>query len=140
MNRIVIDTNVVISFLTNRNLHQQELAAKLFAGALARKHELVLHQIVVTEVVYVLRNLYRQTVKETSATIRELIELPGVMVLDKMPWAELFDLWPQVIDSYADASIVAVTRSGGYEYLATFDRTLCSRLKTLGVNPYPFGR
>jgi hypothetical protein len=35
MNRIVIDTNIVISFLTNRNLEQQELAAKLFIDASA---------------------------------------------------------------------------------------------------------
>jgi len=31
--RIVIDTNVVVSFLTDRDLRQQELAARLFQDA-----------------------------------------------------------------------------------------------------------
>jgi predicted nucleic acid-binding protein len=137
MNRIVIDTNVIISFLTDRNLDQQKMAAALFDGALAGKHELILHQIVVTEVVYVLHNLYHRSMAEVSSSIRDLIELPGVVVIDKMPWGDLFDLWPQEIESYADAALVAVTRSGNYEYLAAFDRKLCNRLKTLGTLPYP---
>ncbi len=137
MNRIVIDTNVIISFLTDRNLDQQKLAADLFEGASAGKHQLVLHQIVAIEVVYVLHNLYHRSMAEVAATIRDLIELPGVVVIDKMPWGDLFDLWPQEIESYADAALVAVTRSGNYEYIATFDRKLCNRLKTLRTVPYP---
>jgi predicted nucleic acid-binding protein len=140
MNRIVVDTNIVISFLTNRNLEQQELAAKLFMDASAGKHELLLHHIVVTEVVYVLRNLYKRAVEEVAASIRELIDLPGIVVLDKMPWADLFDLWPQKVEAFADAALVAVTRSGRHDYLATFDRNLRNRLKALGVIPYPFSR
>jgi predicted nucleic acid-binding protein len=138
MNRIVIDTNVIISFLTDRNRNQQKLAAALFESALLGKHELVLHQIVATEVVYVLHNLYDRSLTEVAASIRDLIELPGVVVIDKMPWGDLFNLWPQAIESYADAALVAVTRSGNYEYLATFDRKLCNRLKDLGTLPYPF--
>ncbi|MGA2262442.1 MAG: PIN domain-containing protein [Acidobacteriota bacterium] len=138
MNRIVIDTNIVISFLTNRSLEQQALAAKLFEGASAGKHELLLQQIVITEVVYVLRNLYRRTVEEVAASVRDLIELPGIVVLDKMPWGDLCDLWPREIEEYADAALVAVTRSGRHDYLATFDLKLRKRLKALGVSPYPF--
>jgi predicted nucleic acid-binding protein len=138
MNRIVIDTNIVISFLTNRSLEQQQQAANLFEAASAGKHELLLHQIVVTEVVYVLHNIYRQTVEEVAASVRDLIELPGVVVLDKMPWGDLWDLWPREVEEYADAALVAVTRSGRHDYLATFDRKLRRRLMALGVSPFPF--
>jgi predicted nucleic acid-binding protein len=138
MNRILIDTNVVISFLTDRNLRQQEQAARLFEDASAGRQELVLHQMVVTEVVYVLRNLYKRTVEETAATIRDLTGLPGIVVLDKMPWPDLFDLWPLEIASYADAALVAVARSYRHDYLATFDQGLRNRLKAPGVRPYPF--
>lgn len=140
MNRIVLDTNVVISFLTDRNLEQQELAARLFQDASEGTHELVLHQIVATEVVYVLHNIYNRPVEEVAACLRDLIELPGITVLDKLPWAELFDLWPEKIGSYADAVLAAVTRSGRLDYLATFDRTFRSRLKALGVIPFTFHR
>jgi len=140
MNRIVIDTNMVISFLTNRNLKQQELAAKLFEDASASKHEVLLHQIVASEVVYVLRNLYRRPVQEVAASVRDLIELPGVVVLDEMPWADLFDLWPRAVDTFADAALVAVMLSGKYDFLATFDRNLRNWAKVLGVCLYPLAR
>jgi predicted nucleic acid-binding protein len=138
MNRIVIDTNIVISFLTDRDPRQQEIAARMFQDAEAGQHELILHQIVVTEAVYVMRNLYRQTAGEVAATIRELIELPGIIVVDAMPWADLFDIWPQAVEAYADAALVAVTRHGKYDALATFDHDLLRRLKKLGTHPYPY--
>jgi len=140
MNRIVIDTNIVVSFLTDRNLDQQKLAAALFEGASAGKHELILHQIVATETVYVLRNIHHRSMTEVAASLQDLIELPGIVAIDKMPWSDLFDLWPQEIESYADAALVAVTRSGKYDYLATFDRNLRYRMKNLRTIPYPFPR
>jgi predicted nucleic acid-binding protein len=140
MNRIVIDTNVIISFLTDRNLDQQKLAAVLFEGALEGRHELILHQIAASEVVYVLHNLYHRSMAEVAASIRDLVELPGVVLIDKMPWTDLFDLWPREMESYADAALVAVARSGKYDYLATFDRNLRNQMKALGVFPYPFSQ
>jgi predicted nucleic acid-binding protein len=55
MKRIVLDTNVVLAFLLDRNPQQQADAAHLFAEAAAGHHTLILHQAVITEMVYVLR-------------------------------------------------------------------------------------
>lgn len=90
MKRIVIDTNVVVSFLTDRDLRQQELAARLFQDAAAGSCEILLHQTVISELVYVLRNLYKQTPQDVAETIRELSEMPGVSVMDEMPWGICF--------------------------------------------------
>ncbi len=137
MKRIVIDTNVVISFLTDRNLEQQKTAAVLFEDTASARHEIVLHQAVITEVVYVLRNLYKQTPAMVAATIRDLIGMPGISVVDEMPWARVFDIWPGQIETYADATLAAVALSRGYEYIATFDRSFRNRLKRLGLRPHP---
>lgn len=51
MKRVVLDTNVLVSFLTDRNAEQQEQASALFEAASSGKTELVLHQIVITELV-----------------------------------------------------------------------------------------
>jgi len=140
MDRIVIDTNIVISFLTDRNPDQQELAAALFQSASAGDHELLLHQIVITEVVYVLHNLYHRSLEEVAACIRDLTDLPGVVVLDKMPWADLFEVWPRQMEAFADAALVAVAKSGRHDFLATFDRNLRKQMKPLRVVPCPFPR
>ena len=137
MKRIVIDTNVVISFLTDRDLRQQEIAARLFEDAASARLEVVLHQVVITEVVYVLQNLYKQAPAVVASTIRDLMDMPGVIVADEMPWSRLFEIWPGKIETYADAALAAAAASGGHEYLATFDRGFRKHLKRLGIRPYP---
>jgi predicted nucleic acid-binding protein len=137
MKRIVIDTNVVISFLTDRDPRQQEIAAKLFEDTAAARRQIVLHQAVITEVAYVLQNLYKQAPEAVAATLRDLMDMPGVVVVDEMPWARLFEIWPARIGTYADASLAAVAIAGGYEYVATFDRGFRKHLKQLGIRSYP---
>jgi predicted nucleic acid-binding protein len=137
MKRIVIDTDVVISFLTDRDPRQQGIAARLFEDTAAAKQQVVLHQAVVTEVVYVLQNLYKQAPAVVAAAIRDLMDMPGIIVVDEMPWARLFEIWPGRIETYPDAALAAVAHSGGYEYLATFDRGFRKQLKQLGIRPYP---
>ncbi len=137
MKRVVIDTNVVISFLTDRDPRQQEIAARLFEDAAAAKQDIILHQSVITEVVYVLRNLYNQTAVQVAGMIRDLMDMPGITVVDEMPWARLLEIWPAIIENYADAALAAVADSGGYEYLATFHRRFRKQLKRLGINQYP---
>jgi predicted nucleic acid-binding protein len=134
---IVIDTNVVISFLTDRDLRQQEIAARLFEDAASARLEVVLHQAVITEVVYVLQNLYNQAPPTVAATIRDLMDMHGIAIADEMPWSRLFEIWPGRIETYADAALAAVAASGGHEYLATFDRGFRRQLNRLGIRPYP---
>lgn len=137
MKRVVIDTNVVISFLTDRDPRQQEIAASLFADVAAAELRIILHQSVITEVVYVLQNLYNQTQAAVAAIVRELIDMPGIVVIDEMPWTRLFEIWPSRIGTYADASLAAVALAGGYEFVATFDRGFRRRLKQLGIRSFP---
>ena len=137
MKRVVIDTNVVISFLTDRDLRQQKIAAEIFEDAASARLEVVLHQAVITETVYVLRNLYRQAPAAVAAAVRDLIDMPGVILVDEMPWTRLFEIWPGKVESYADAALAAVADSGGHEYLATFGRGFRKQLRRLGVRPYP---
>ena len=133
MKQILIDTNVVISFLTDRDPRQQETAARLFEDTAAAKHELILHQVVITEVIYVLQNLYKLTAAAVAATVRDLMDMPGIVIVDEMPWGRVFEIWPREISTYADATLAAVALSGSYDCVATFDRGFRNRLKRLGI-------
>jgi predicted nucleic acid-binding protein len=128
--RIVIDTNVAVSFLADRDLRQQELAARLFQDAAP---EILLHQTVISELVYMLRNLYKQTPQDVAEITRELSEMPGVSVMDEMPWGDLFSIWPCDIETYADAALAVVAGSRKDSYLATFDRNFEKGLRRLGI-------
>lgn len=135
MTKVLVDTNVVLSFVTDRNHHQQRLAADLFEKAVAGTVELVLHQIALTELVYVLRNLYGRTDSDVAALLRDLLSLPGVTPVDVLAWPRLLDLWPGKIKDFADAALVAVAIEARVDFVATFDRDLRRRLPRFKLTP-----
>lgn len=59
MKKVVIDTNALISFVTDRNPAQQENIAAVFEDAARLKVIILCPQNVLTEFVYVLEKIYR---------------------------------------------------------------------------------
>lgn len=136
MTSVVVDTNVLVSFLTDRDPAQQAQAAELLAKAADRELDVVLHQVVVIETVYVLRNLYRVGREDTAAIVCEMRAMPGVTALDDLPWSVVLELWPTPFVELTDGALAAVTRVGRYDAVATFDAAFRRRLKRLGLTSY----
>lgn len=136
MQRVVVDANVFLSTLVHRNDKQREAAKTLLLKAEDGRLEVILPQFVVFEIVYVLQSTYRIPGSELAPMLRDLIALPGVLVIDECPWRRLLEYWPAPILSLADAAIVAVATSKRYDAIATFDRKLVKRAKDLGVATY----
>ena len=140
MKTIVLDTNVLLSFLTDRDARQQEKAARLLDAAATGELTLVLHQMVITELVYVLRNLYGVDPADIAATIEEVLGMPGVAPVDEIVWSRVLDFWPAKIADFTDAALAAVAAHGRYDAIATFDRPFARRLVKQGVAAYWDGR
>ena len=136
MQRIVVDANVVLSTLVHRNNEQRDAAKALLLKAEDGDLEVILPQFVIFEIVYVLQSTYRIPGSELAPMLRDLIALPGVLVIDECPWKRVVEYWPAPLPSLADAAIVAVAASKRYDVIATFDRKLAKRSKDLGVACY----
>ena len=136
MKRIGIDTNVVISFVTDRDLKQQARAAELFGAAGAGEHVLVLHQAVITEAVYVMHNGYEIEPSAVMAVMRDLVALPGVVAVDRVEWRDIWSLWPRRIKDFGDACLTAVAQAGAFDALATFDAAFARQARRQGVATY----
>lgn len=136
MKRIVLDANVLLSYLTDRDPQQQEAAARLFNQAAEGEHALVLHQVAITEMVYVLRNVYRVEKIEIAAMIREVLALPGIIAMDEIVWSLLLDLWPGKFHDFGDAALAAVAIDGRYDAVATFDSPFARQLERQGLAPH----
>ena len=136
MQRIVVDANVVLSTLVHRNNEQRDAAKALLLKAEDGDLEVILPQFVIFEIVYVLQSTYRIPGSELAPMLRDLIALPGVLVIDECPWKRVVEYWPAPLPSLADAAIVAVAASKRYDAIATFDRKLAKRSKDLGVACY----
>lgn len=133
MRRVGVDTNVLVSFLTDRDPGQQARATELFLGAAAGDHVIVVHQQVAAEVVYVLLNVYGVAATVASSAMRDLLDLPGVVTTDELDWAAVWALWPRRMRDFGDACLAASAKGDAFDRLATFDAQLAKRARRQGV-------
>jgi predicted nucleic acid-binding protein len=133
---VVVDTNVFISLLTDRNEQQRAVAKELLLRAEAGEITVVLPQFIVFEIAHVLRNLYDVPPATAALLIRDTIALPGVMLVTEYPWQQILDQWSDRFPSIADAGIVALAMTNRYDAIATFDQKLTRQMMSLGVEPY----
>ncbi|MEM6455521.1 MAG: PIN domain-containing protein [Acidobacteriota bacterium] len=132
MKRVLVDTNVLISLVTDRNAAQQARAAALFERAEAGDVTLLMHQIVLSELVDVLTNLYRQEPIAIAQLLDDLLASPNVRAIDEVTWAIVLDLWPTRVRDFADAVLTAVAQQQRCDAIATFDQRFVKQLRRAG--------
>jgi predicted nucleic acid-binding protein len=134
--QVLIDANVFVSFLVERNEEQRAAAKALIDAAGDGELEGFVTQFAVFEVTYVLQSYYSMPTPRVAALIRDLIALPGVTAIDDCPWKKVFEYWPEQLPGFADAASVAVARANRYDAIATFDQKMIKRMKSIGVESY----
>lgn len=139
MIRYIIDTNALISFVTDRNFEQQQKIAPLFEAAAHVKAVIFCHQHVLTEFIYVLDRIYHVPKDEIGMMIKDLIEMPGIEVIQEVDFNTTLSWWPDPIPDFGDALIAAVGKTRSGAMVVTFDQKFAAKLKTLGVNIHSFG-
>lgn len=136
MRQVIVDTNVLLSFLTDRDLEQQERAGDLFQKALRGEQVALVPQAALAEMVYVLLNVYKVSPADTAATLADLLDMPGVLAVDEVSWPAVLELWPHAVPDFGDALLAAVARDQAPDAVATFDNKFSSRLRRLGLPLY----
>lgn len=136
MKRVVIDTNVLISFVTDRNIDQQQHAVRIFEAAKRSQITVVCHQNVLTEFVYVLERVYHVEQIAVQGMLRDLIEMPGVEVAHELDFLLLLTVWPARCPDYGDAVLLSFCKGHKDVRLATFDRKFAKVAHAMGIKPY----
>ncbi|HYC60047.1 MAG TPA: hypothetical protein VEK79_10840 [Thermoanaerobaculia bacterium] len=90
-------------------------------------------QFAVFEVSYVLQSFYGVPAADVAKLVRDMIALPGVVVIDDCPWKKVFEYWPEPLPGMADAATVAVAVANRYDAVATFDQKMRRRMLAVGV-------
>ena len=133
MKKYIIDTNALISFVTDRNPAQQEVVAPLFEAASRSKCSLVCHQFVLTEFVFVMDKVYGTKKETINAMLRDFIAMPGVELCQATDFSVLLSLWPSRIADFDDALIAATGKTIKGAIIVTFDEKFKAALKKLGL-------
>lgn len=130
--RVVIDTNVLISATTDRDLDQQSRVQSLFLESVFGEVELLVSQCSIFEFVYVLSNVYELSDDEIRAILTDLVAMPGLEVLGDFDVSTWLQLWPDLIKEANDAAVGAAALATK-SIVATFDRKFARQLTSLSV-------
>ena len=106
----VIDTNCLLSFVTDRNLKQNRRMAAVFERASMLEEEIVLVSNVISEFVYVQLSVYKQKERLVSAMIADLMNHPGVQYHHGFFPETILSLWPGSVPDFGDAVIAAAAK------------------------------
>ena len=133
MKKYIIDTNALISFVTDRNPDQQQKIAPLFESAANLKALILCHQYVLTEFIYVMDRVYHVPKEEIRRIINDLVDMPGIEVIHEIDFTTVLSCWPDPIPDFGDAVIASVGKIRK-SAIVTFDRKFAKNLKSLGMN------
>ncbi len=136
MTRVLVDTNVLVSYLLNRSPEQQRRAADLVEAAEDPDRKLLLHQLVLAETAFVLLHTYQRTPAEVSSMLRRLLEVPGAEAVEALDWSRTLELWPATIPDFLDAGLACAAELLRPTSVATFDKPFARKLRPLGLRSY----
>jgi len=136
--RYIIDTNALVSFVTDRNQEQQLKIAPLFESAAHMKAVIFCHQHVLTEFIYVLDRIYQVPKDKIGMMIKDLIEMPGIEVIQEVDFKAILSWWPDPFNDFGDAIIAVAGKTRSGSMVVTFDRKFAVNLKALDINIHTF--
>lgn len=113
----VLDTNILIRHLTGEPPDQARRAGRLLASGL----QLALTDVVLAEVVFVLRSVYRLPRSSVAQAARAIVGFESIVCAEPHVAMRAIELYGETRLAFADAHVVAVAEATGAD-VASFDR------------------
>lgn len=130
MKKYVVDTNCLISYVTDRNPKQQEEMSDYFEDATDLKSQLVILSSVVLEFISVLSDVYNIEDVKTAELLYALYKTPGIMVESYCDLPAILSIWPNKVQDYGDAVLAAYARDNRVSVI-TFDKVFQKQLEDI---------
>ena len=122
MNRVAIDTNIIVRLFVDDNPSQTKKAAKLFI-----EHHILISTSVILETAWVLKKFYAFSSSEIATSLRKLSSIKTVEISDDLA----FDAFLKMVDAGMDvADSVHLASAGNADWFATFDKAFVKAAKS----------
>ncbi len=131
MKKYIIDTNALISYVTDRHPEQQKKIAKIFQKAVRMKGVVLCPQNVLTEFVYVLDKLYGIPKDDIRIMVKDFLAMPGIELVHEIDFDTVFKYWPEALSDFGDAVVASLGDLYQGSVIVTFDLKFIHTLKRL---------
>jgi predicted nucleic acid-binding protein len=121
MARLLLDTNVIIRFLTGDHLAHSPRTRSLFSRAAAGDVTLLVTDLALAETVWVLQSFYKLDRGAIAAALKDLIESAGIEVQNKARLLSALRNFAQTDVNFVDAYHAAIAVAESIA-VASFDR------------------
>jgi len=120
--RVVIDTNLLVRYLTEDDLSKANDVKRLLLKAEKNEIRLLIPAIVIAELVWVLQSFYKLERSEIVPLLNAILHTHGVEVSDRHVVSEAINLYRDKAIDFIDAWIVAFAKAADIQDVYTFDR------------------
>jgi len=121
MARLLLDTNVIVRFLTGDHPAHSPRSRNLFARAAAGDVTLVVTDLALAETAWVLQSFYSLDRNAITAALKDLIDSAGIEVENKATLLSALRNFAQTDVNFVDAYHAAVAAAKSIA-IASFDR------------------
>jgi predicted nucleic acid-binding protein len=120
MKSIVLDTNIVLRFITGDDKEKQEKVARLFEKIKEGKNTAFIHDVIFAEIVFVLvsKKLYGLSKHKIQALLLPIVNLTNIKFNSKKKIKRALELFVQHDVDFEDALIAAYAESKKSEVLS----------------------
>lgn len=122
MRRFYVDANVILRFLTGDPPDMAAQAHALFDAVEEGNVKLVVDEIIVAEMVWVLKSFYGYPNQDIARIIQELLSHEGLEAEDKPGLLAALSLFAEKNIDFADALVAVHMRQKGMQEIFSFDR------------------
>jgi len=139
MNKACVDANVILRFLLNDPLPMAQEAALLFQAVADGRLTLLIDDLIVAEMVWVLKSFYKQDVVTIATTLRDFLLQEGIETADKPTVLHALTLFETKNVDFVDALLAARMINKGMATVFSFDRHFDRLPLIQRVNPGDVG-
>ena len=122
-NKILLDTNVVIRFLTRDNEEYYHKSVEIFRDIESGKTEALLMDFIFAEIIYVLKRIYKYSKNDITSVLKKLLLYKNLYTENKLITFEALEIYADKNIDFADAMLCAKQKLEGFEIIS-FDKDI----------------
>jgi predicted nucleic-acid-binding protein len=120
--KVIIDTNLLVRYLTNDEPQKARAVENLLNSAEKGDLKIFIPSIVIAELIWVLESYYQLKSDKINDLIDAIIKTPGIEVADKKIIIPAMELYRENNIDFIDAWLISFAREMDFKTIYTFDK------------------